>query len=168
MAAYTFVDEWLVPAAAEEVYALLSCPREYPRWWRDAFLEGEGDPPPAARGKRARLLTRGRLPYRLRWELVCVEADAPRRLVSRIHGDFEGEGIWTLTPVEGGTRVVLDWRVDVRKPLVRHLTPLLRPLFAWNHRWAMRRGQERIVVELGAARSADSREAGAETVAPVR
>ncbi len=168
MAAYTFVDEWLVPAAAEEVYALLSCPREYPRWWRDAFLEGEGDPPPAARGKRARLLTRGRLPYRLRWELVCVEADAPRRLVSRIHGDFEGEGIWTLTPVEGGTRVVLDWRVDVRKPLVRHLTPLLRPLFAWNHRWAMRRGQERIVAELGAARSADRREAGAETVAPVR
>ncbi len=97
-----------------------------------------------------------------------MEADAPRRLVSRIHGDFEGEGIWTLTPVEGGTWVVLDWRVDVRKPLVRHLTPLLRPLFAWNHRGAMRRGQERIVAELGAARSADRREAGAETVAPVR
>ena len=48
----------------------------YPRWWGDAFLEGEGDPGPAAPGKRARLLTRGRLPYRLRWDLVCVEADA--------------------------------------------------------------------------------------------
>ena len=41
VAAYEFVDEWLVPAPAEAVYALLSCPREYPRWWGDAFLEGK-------------------------------------------------------------------------------------------------------------------------------
>ena len=34
---------------------------------------------------------------------------------------------------------------QVRKPLVRHLAPVLRPVFAWNHRWAMRRGQERIL-----------------------
>jgi len=93
-------------------------------------------------------VTRGLLPYRLRWELVCVEARGPRVLVSRIQGDFVGVGIWTLTPVEGGTRAVLEWRVDVRKRLIRHLTPLLRPLFAWNHRWAMRRGEERIVALL--------------------
>ena len=42
MAAYRFVDEWL--------YGLLSCPREYPEWWGEAFLEGEGDPGPAAPG----------------------------------------------------------------------------------------------------------------------
>ena len=148
MAAYSFVDEWHVPAPVDAVYDLLSCPREYPSWWGDAFLEGEGDPGPAAPGKRARLLTRGRLPYRLRWELICVEAEAPRRLVSQIRGDFEGRGIWTLTPVEGGTRAVLEWQVDVRKPLVRRLTPLIRPLFGWNHRWAMRRGEERIVALL--------------------
>ena len=88
--------------------------------------------------------------------------------MSRIDGDFEGEGIWTLEPADGGTRVVLEWRVDVRKRLVRHLTPLLRPLFAWNHRWAMRRGQASIVAELGAASLAERREAGAKAVAPVR
>ena len=148
MAPYSFTDEWLVPAPAHAVYDLLARPRDYPSWWGDAFLEGEGDPGPAAPGKRARLLTRGRLPYRLRWELVCVEAQAPTRLVSRIRGDFEGEGIWTLSETAGGTRAVLEWRVGVRKPLVRRLTPLLRPLFAWNHRWAMRRGQERIVERL--------------------
>ena len=64
VAAYRFVDEWHVPASPEWVYGLLSCPREYPEWWGDAFLQGEGDPGPAAPGKRARLLTRGRLPYR--------------------------------------------------------------------------------------------------------
>ncbi len=162
VAAYSFVDEWHVPAPVEAVYELLSCPRGYPAWWGDVFLHGEGDPGPAAPGKRARLVTRGRLPYRLRWELVCAEACAPRRLVSHIHGDFVGDGIWTLAPAPGGTRVMLEWRVEVRKPLVRRLTPLLRPLFAWNHHWAMARGQERIAVAL------HSREAGSEAVAPVR
>jgi len=151
MAHYSFTDEWRVAASPEDVYALLSCPREYPDWWGEAFLHGEGDPGPAAPGKRARLLTRGRLPYRLRWELVCVEAVAPSRLVSQIHGDFEGVGTWTIAPTAGGTRAVLEWDVDVRKPLVRHLTAVLRPVFAWNHRWAMRRGQERIVELLAGA-----------------
>ena len=145
MSRYCFVDEWLVAARPHRFYELLSCPREYPAWWGDVFLHGEGDTGPAAPGKRARLLTRGRLPYRLRWELTCVEAVAPRRLVSRIDGDFVGTGTWTLTAVGASTRAVLKWDVEVRKPLVRHLAPLLRALFAWNHRWAMRRGQERIV-----------------------
>jgi hypothetical protein len=83
---YVFVDEWRFPAPVEAVYEILSCPREYPVWWGDVFLHGEGDPGPAAPGKRVLLETRGRLPYRLRWELVCVEAHAPFRLVSYIQG----------------------------------------------------------------------------------
>jgi len=35
--------------------------------------------------------------------------------------------------------------VEVRKPSVRRLTPVLRPVFAWNHRWAMERGEAWIV-----------------------
>ena len=61
MATYAFVDEWFVPADPQWVYDLLSRPREYPAWWDDVFLRGEGDPGPAAPGKRARLVTRGRL-----------------------------------------------------------------------------------------------------------
>jgi len=51
-----------------------------------------------------------------------------------------GEGVWTISPAEAGTRAVLEWNVEVRKGLVRRLTPVLRPLFAWNHGWAMARG----------------------------
>jgi uncharacterized protein YndB with AHSA1/START domain len=151
VAAYSFVDEWHVPASPDWVYELLSRPRDYPAWWGDAFLQGEGETGSAAPGKRARLVTRGRLPYRLRWELTCVEAVEPLRLVSRISGDFDGEGTWTITPAGNGSCVVLDWRIEVRKPLVRRLTFLLRPLFAWNHDWAMARGHERIVALARAA-----------------
>jgi hypothetical protein len=153
VAPYAFADEWLVPATPDWVYELLSCPREYPAWWGDVFLEGAGDPGPAAPGKRARLVTRGRLPYRLRWELVCVQAIAPARLVSRIDGDFAGDGIWTISTADGGTRAVLEWNVEVRKGFVRRLTPILRPLFAWNHRWAMGRGLERITALAASAQA---------------
>jgi uncharacterized protein YndB with AHSA1/START domain len=173
---YRFVDVWHLDAPPERVYEVLSCPREYPDWWGNAFLEAEGDAGPAAPGKRARLVTRGLLPYRLRWELECVDAVAPRTLVSRLSGDFEGEGIWTFEPLGGGTRATLEWRPRVTKPLVRRLTPLLRPLFAWNHRWAMRRGYERISAlltsegraELVSGERAEPLEARPQPVAPVR
>lgn len=42
-------------------------------------------------------------------------------------------------------RATLDWRPAVEKPLVKHLTPVLRPLFRANHLWAIRRGQEGIL-----------------------
>ena len=35
-----------------------------------------------------------------------------------------------------------DWFVYADKPLLRVLTPLLRPLFRWNHAWAIARAQE--------------------------
>ncbi|MGE3235344.1 MAG: hypothetical protein AB7O78_16685 [Thermoleophilia bacterium] len=38
-------------------------------------------------GKRVRLLVRGLLPYRVRLEMECLEAERPRRLVSRV-GDL--------------------------------------------------------------------------------
>jgi hypothetical protein len=39
---------------------------------------------------------------------------------------------------------VLDWRPTVNSPLIRYLTPVLRPLFRSNHAWAMTRGERQI------------------------
>ena len=41
-----------------------------------------------------------------------------------------------------------DWQVDARKPLLRALTWLLRPIFTANHKWAMRKGEESLKLEL--------------------
>ena len=48
-----------------------------------------------------------------------------------------------MTPRDGGTDVQFDWRVIADKPIVRALTPVLRPLFRWNHAWAIARAQRR-------------------------
>ena len=36
--------------------------------------------------------------------------------------------------------ITYDWRVAADRPLFRRLAPIMRPLFAWNHNWAMARG----------------------------
>jgi hypothetical protein len=47
--------------------------------------------------------------------------------------------VWTLTPRDGSIHVRFDWRVFADRPLLRMLTPLLRPLFRWNHNVAIKR-----------------------------
>ena len=36
---------------------------------------------------------------------------------------------------------VSDNHVTADKPILRLLSPLLAPVFAWNHRWAMAKGE---------------------------
>jgi len=140
VAEYRFLDEWRLAADVERVYDLLGRPLDYPRWWSDVFLTAEGDGGEPSPGKCVTVCARGFLPYRLRFSLTCLEAERPRRIHSRLDGDFEGTGTWLLERDGTGTHVVLDWRPSVRKAGVRQLTPLLRPLFRANHAWTMRRG----------------------------
>lgn len=39
-------------------------------------------------------------------------------------------------------QVICDWRVTADRPLFRLLSPHLWPVFTWNHRWAMARGEQ--------------------------
>ena len=57
--------------------------------------------------------------------------------------------------------VTYDWRVRARKPLLRSLSWLLKPLFAANHRWAMARGAESLALELRRGRARTEAERGA-------
>ncbi|TIM60633.1 MAG: hypothetical protein E5Y52_28960, partial [Mesorhizobium sp.] len=45
------------------------------------------------------------------------------------------------SPAGSGTHVKLTWQVIVERPILKLLAPLLRPAFAWNHRWTTPRGE---------------------------
>jgi len=49
--------------------------------------------------------------------------------------------VWTLVQEGGDVLATYDWRVRAAKPWLRRLSPVLRPVFAWNHRWAMAKGE---------------------------
>jgi hypothetical protein len=91
---------------------------------------------------QSRQLFKGRLPYRLRTRSRLVRYEPPHVLVADVDGDLRGHGTWTLRAVPGGTHVRFDWRVHADRPLLRVLTPVLRPAFRWNHAWAIARATE--------------------------
>jgi len=154
-AEYRFLDRWTVPHPIERVFDTVGEPLAYPDWWSDVFLAADGDGGPPEPGKTITVLARGYLPYRLRFTMECVEVERPTRIRSLLTGDFEGVGEWRLRADGAVTLCELDWRPAVAKPLVRRLTPVLRPLFRSNHAWTMRRGQVRILERL-ATTSADT------------
>jgi uncharacterized protein YndB with AHSA1/START domain len=141
MRPYRFVDEWDVAAPPEAVFDAIADARSYPRWWRPVYLDVEADGPPRL-GATARQHFKGRLPYHLRTRSVIVEIDAPRRVVADVDGDLRGRGTWTLTPTRQGTHVRFDWQVHADRRLLRLLTPVLRPMFRWNHNWAIARAMD--------------------------
>jgi len=141
MRPYLFVDEWVLDAPPEAVFDAIADSRSYPRWWRPVYLDVQADGP-AAPGTVASHHFKGRLPYHLHTRSVIVEIDPPRRVVADVDGDLRGRGTWTLTPVRQGTHVRFDWQVHADRALLRALTPVLRPIFRWNHKWAIARAKE--------------------------
>jgi uncharacterized protein YndB with AHSA1/START domain len=155
-AEYRFLTTWEVPAPPDEVYDAIGDVTSYPRWWGDVFVSVTGESGPPHPGKKADIVARGFLPYKLRWQLNTLEVDRPRRLKFAASGDFEGGGEWTFEPDGSGTKATFDWRPIVEKPGVKQLTPVLRPLFRKNHLWTMKRGREHIEEELELRRAASN------------
>jgi uncharacterized protein YndB with AHSA1/START domain/quercetin dioxygenase-like cupin family protein len=138
---YLFVDEWDVDAPPEAVFDALADATTYPEWWKPVYIETTTDGPPEL-GRTSQQHFKGRLPYHLHTSSTITRYERPTILGADVEGDLRGRGLWTLTPRDGGTHVRFDWRVYAEKPIVRALTPVLRPLFRWNHAWAIARAQE--------------------------
>lgn len=142
---YHFVEEWNFPAhSPATVYAILADAKLLPLWWRGIYLEAEplGNYAEPTVGGRVRVKARGFLPYKLNFILEAIRLEKPRLLEIKATGDFNGVWRATLEPRGDGTLVTLDWKVIVEMPLIRILSPVLRPLFAWNHSWTTPRGEQ--------------------------
>jgi hypothetical protein len=147
---YHFVSRWRVRGTVEEVSDVLGDAEGLARWWPSVYLKVETLEPGDERGagQLVRLHTKGWLPYTLRWEFRTVATDDPHGYEVEAIGDLEGRGRWTFTQDGDFVKATYDWRVRARKPLLRALSFLLKPLFAANHRWAMRRGEQSLKLEL--------------------
>lgn len=158
-----FITRWRVKGTAEEVFGILSAPLEYPRWWPSVYLMVR-EIAPGDRGGAGRsvgLLTRGWLPYKLRWRATTTEVHPPDRIVIQARGDFDGRGIWSIVQDGAWADVTFDWKLTANKPLLRVLSPLFRPAFEANHRWAMEQGRKSLELELARYRSATVEEMNA-------
>lgn len=151
MSNYHFITRWTMPASCEEVYRTLEDAEDLARWWPSVYLDvkqiEKGQP--GGVGKVIELYTKGWLPYTLRWKFKVTETHFPNGYALEAIGDFKGSGVWSFQQLASGQcEVVYDWKISAEKPLLKLLTPLLRPLFSFNHQWAMRKGKESLLLEL--------------------
>ncbi len=147
---YEFITEWRIPASIHTVSDILGNADDLPRWWPEVYLAvhtlspgGEGGV-----GKVVELHTRGWLPYTLRWRFQVTESNAPHGFALKAEGDFVGTGRWSFKQEGEGSIVTYDWRIRADKPILKYLSFLLKPVFSWNHRWAMAKGEQALQREV--------------------
>jgi uncharacterized protein YndB with AHSA1/START domain len=147
---YDFFTRWRVTATCGEVYEVLMDGEGLARWWPSVYLDVKTLAPgvDAGLGKVISLSTKGWLPYTLHWRSEIVEVRPPNGFALKAHGDFEGTGTWSFEQEGEFVVASYDWQIDAEKPLLKLLTPLLKPVFSANHRWAMARGEESLKLEL--------------------
>ena len=139
---YVFLDEWDVDAPREAVFEALADAGTYPQWWKPVYIAVETDGPPEV-GRVSQQEFKGQLPYHLKTTSTIVRYEPPDEFEVEVVGDLSGRGVWTLTEREDGrVHIRFDWRVYADRALLRYLTPVLRPVFRWNHNWSVKRAIE--------------------------
>jgi hypothetical protein len=141
---------WTVTADLTEVADILTDAAHLPDWWDKVYLgtrivtQGNAH----GIGRQVAVHSKGWLPYKLNWTATLVQSQLPHSWTITASGDLDGVGIWTLRQTGHQVSAVYDWRVKAEKPILRLLSPLLSPIFAWNHRWAMATGEVGLKREL--------------------
>jgi hypothetical protein len=157
---YHFITHWRVPGTVKEVYDVIGDAADLPRWWPSVYLAvGVLDPgdPETGLGKVVDLYTKGWLPYTLRWQFRVTDVSETGYSLDA-WGDFDGRGVWTFEQDGPWVNMTYDWAIRADKPLLRYGSFLMKPIFAANHRWAMARGEESLVLELARRRAATPEE----------
>jgi hypothetical protein len=59
-----------------------------------------------------------------------------------------GRGIWTFEQDGEWVNITYDWKISADKPILRTLSPILKPIFSLNHDWAMAKGLQSLKLEI--------------------
>lgn len=163
---FDLISHWHIAAPVERVWQALADPAGWPRWWpcvRSVHTLRPGDANGLGSVRRMRWSTR--LPYDIEIEVEAVEALRHERLRGRARGQLCGEGIWLLRGDGACTDVTYVWRVELVRPWMRWLAPVLAPVFRWNHDAVMRAGEAGLRRHLAAATGSDRPGQGAPAIA---
>jgi len=141
MAKYDFLTTWRLAAPLDLVWEAIYHSERWPEWWPGllSVIELEkGDD--SGIGNVRRYSWKGKLPYRLVFDIRTTQINRPFLLAGTASGDLSGTGVWSLSEDDGVVVVRYEWRVATQKGWMNLLAPLARPLFRWNHDQVMHWG----------------------------
>lgn len=145
-----FITTWHVNATAQEVYQIIKDSSSLATWWPSVYLDvkvlDEGQS--GGIGKKVALWTKGFLPYTLKWDFEVTEVVPLKKIALKAQGDLIGQGVWTFKTDRDQCMIQFDWDVHFKKSFLSAFSFMLRPLFAFNHRWAMDQGLISLKLEI--------------------
>ena len=143
MADYSFTTHWHFDHPLTEVWDTIRSMDHWPEWWKyvkrvDKIRDGGVD----EIGSVRRIQWSTALPYSITFDSELTGLLYHQRMEGRAFGDLTGYGIWTFQQNGRGTNVQYDWKVNITKPWMKLLEPVLKPLFRWNHDKVMNAGYD--------------------------
>lgn len=147
---YRFLTRWDIPAPVDRVWQELMTPELWPTWWRgvervELLRSGTGP----GLGAIRRYTWKSRLPYRLTFDMETTRIEDHRLIEGHATGELAGRGRWSLQAHGETTQVEYLWEVSATKWWMRFLSPVAKPVFAWNHDVVMDWGREGLLRRLG-------------------
>jgi hypothetical protein len=132
---YRFRSVWHVDASPADVYEVLSDIANYPLWWNEIRKATKID------DETGELRCRSFLPFDLVVQVRhSIRNQQAGLLRATLSGDLEGYASWEITGRDGGTDLMFDQEVVVKKALLRRLVLIAKPFFRGNHDLMMRGG----------------------------
>lgn len=141
MAEYHLLTIWRIEAPLEQVYAAIEDSMRWPDWWpsvRKVDQTSAGDA--NGIGNVRRYVWRGRLPYRVAFDMCATRIDELAALEGVATGDLTGSGCWKFS-VQGKLSIVhYEWHVHTKRWWMNLVAPVARAIFIRNHAQIMTQG----------------------------
>jgi uncharacterized protein len=148
-AKFHLVSVWEIESPLPPVWGAMFAFEDWPSWWKgvlDVKVLQRGD---AHRvGFQTEQTFESVLPYKLKFK-TTVERVEPMSLIQvKSEGDLEGTGLMQFAVRNGRTTFQLNWDISPTSLWMRLLTPILRPVFTWNHGVLMEQGSQGLAQKL--------------------
>ena len=127
---YTAVHRFPMPPA--ELWDELEHVEHFERWWSwlsDFRLDGDG----LVDGAVLHGVVAPPLPYRMRLTVGLERCVRPSVIDAAVHGDLEGQAHLRLEPEGDGSRVDVQWTIEMMQRPMRVAAHVAHPLLRWGH-----------------------------------
>jgi hypothetical protein len=150
MSVYSFRMTWEFAAPIDRVWDLINRPEEWPKVWKNCRnVEKLHDADANGIGGVQRFSMQTQLPYTLRFEVTSTRSEPPSVLAGDVAGQLHGTLRWELSQAGDVTTIRYFWDVEPTRAWMRAVSPLMRPVFVWNHRSMMRNAARAFTQLLG-------------------
>ncbi len=148
---YRFITTWHIEAPIQAVCEAICYSQNWPHWWRNVESVKELVPGDSQGiGSVRRYTWRGRLPYRLTFDIRVIHFEPLAIIEGIASGDVDGQGRWSFATDGTITIVRYEWRIRTTRTWMNLVAVFARPIFEWNHNAIMQQGGVALARKLNA------------------